>query len=128
MKKTVSTSIIVACLLATSSIVVAQTMPYHQSQQMRNYQAAQPMTEEMLKQRLNIQHSFTKHQLAIDKKLADAYAEKFARHQKQQADALAQMMKQAEKQREYTLRRLEMQQLLILKRFSQFQVSQDKIK
>lgn len=128
MKKIVSTSILLAFISVTSSHVFAQAKPYQQSNQIHAYQAPQRMSEELLKQQLIAQHSFIKHQMAIDKKLADAYAEKFARHQKQQAEALSQMMDQAEKQREYALRRLEMQQLLILDRFSKFQISQDRAK
>ncbi len=126
-------TIVFSTLLLSSTLAFAApvaTQPHVQQQQIQryHYQAPQPMTEEILKQRLDMQLSMTKRQMAIDKKLANAYAANFARFQKQQAAALQQMMKQAEKQREYTLKRLEMQQQLILDSFSKFQIAQDKIK
>jgi len=128
MKKTLSSTLIIGCLLALSLPANAQTMPYQHNKQMQRYQAPQPLTEDVLKQRLNFQLNFTKHQMLIDKKLADDYAIRFARAQKQQADALDKMMDQADKQRLYTLKRLEMQQQIILDQFSKFQISQDTAK
>jgi len=128
MKKILSSTMIIGCFLALSQQANAQTMPYQHNKQMQQYQAPQPLTEDVLKQRLNFQLNFTKHQMFIDKKLADDYAARFARAQKQQADALAKIMDQADKRRLYALQRLEMQQQLILDQFSKFQISQDTAK
>ena len=95
------------------------------SNHMMSSRAPNPITEEVLKKRLDAQIAMMKRRLAFDKKQADVYAANFTRYQKQQADALKQMMAQAEKLRQFTIKRLEMQQQHILKQFSKYQVAKD---
>ncbi len=117
-------TIVYSILLLCSTTIFAMPNNIQKNQ----YPAPQTMTEEQLKQRLEAQLSFTKQQMAMDKKQAEAYAKNFAHYQKQQAAALQHMMQQAEKQREYALKRLEIQHQLILDSFKQFQIAQDKVK
>jgi len=111
----------------------AQTSNYQQYQQPQqnspthipHYQTPKPMTEDVLKKRFDIQLKITKQQMAFDKRQADAYAANFARYQKQQADDLHKMMAQAEKQRQFTIKRLESQQQYFLTQFSKYQQTND---
>lgn len=95
------------------------------SNQVRQYQAPKPMTEEVLKKRLERQLAMTQRRMAFDKKQADVYAINFEKYQKAQADALKQMMAQAEKQRQTMVKRLEMQQKHMLDSFTKHQIKKD---
>lgn len=88
--------------------------------------AFKPMTEKVLKNRLDFQIAISKRQMALDKKQADVYAANFAQFQKQQANALKQMLLRAEKQRQLTLSKMETQQQYILNQFSKQHIAQNK--
>jgi len=126
---------ILSSVLLTSTLLFALTaqaqsanyQQYHQNNtyQVRHYQAPKPITEEVLKKRLDAQLTMAKKQMAFDKQQADVYAANFARFQKQQANALHKMMAQAEKQRQFNIKRLEFQQQNIVAQFAKYQVAKD---
>jgi len=122
MKKSYLLSVIFASSLSLSTAGNAQ---HSQTYQMQYYPIPKPITEDILKQRLNAQLMFTKQQLAFDKKQADLYAANFAKYQKQQASALKKIMDTAEQQRQYTINVLEIQQHRIIQQFTKFQIAND---
>lgn len=131
--------LVLSTIIATSALIIslpsqAQVQqPFHQQyhqnvpKQIRHYQAPKrhPLTEEIIKKRFGHQLAITKRQMAVDKKQAEVYAANFARYQKAQAEALKQMMAQSEKQRQMIIKRLEIQQQILLEQFSKVQISKD---
>lgn len=77
----------------------------------------EPMTEEKIKQRFAKRKARVEEAVARDRKQAEKYAKDFARFQKHQADQLAKIMAQAEKQREAMINRITKREQQVLENF-----------
>lgn len=113
-------------VLTLSVQAQAPQYPSNQAMMMPTQQAPMPpMSKELLKQRLDARLESVKKRLAFDQFQANSYAENFARYQKQQADALNNMMQESEKQRQYILHRIEKQHEIMLQQFENYQIKKD---
>jgi len=76
-----------------------------------------PMTEEKISKHFSRLKSRMEKTVAQDRKAAEKYAKDFARFQKHQADQLAKIMANAEKQREAMIKRVAEREKLVLEKF-----------
>lgn len=85
----------------------------------------EPMTEKRIQERFAKQRAQMTEALDRDREAATRYAQDFSRYQKQQSDALAELMARAETRREAMLKRLDEREQQVLERFRQHQQAQD---
>ncbi len=81
----------------------------------------EPMTEQRIQQQFAAQREQLKDMIERDRDAATRYAQDFAKYQKQQADALKDLMARAEKRREAMLQHLDTREQQVLERFRQYQ-------
>jgi hypothetical protein len=81
----------------------------------------EPMTEARIQQQFAAQREQLLDMIERDRDAATRYAQDFAKYQKQQADALKDLMSRAEKRREAMLQHLDKREQQVLERFRQYQ-------